>query len=163
MSNILAGLREHPVRRFSAGETLLEQGASTGLLYILIEGEVEVTKDGVWLATTSEPGAIFGDLAALLRAPHTANVRALRDSSFYVVTEARAFLVAHPDVNLHLCELLARRLDALTKYLIDVKQQFTGHDHLGMVDGMLDTLIHRHPRARVAPKPSNVGDPEVAD
>jgi CRP/FNR family cyclic AMP-dependent transcriptional regulator len=51
-------------------------------------------------------------------------------------------------VTLHICELLARRLDALNKYLVDVKQQFEGHDHLGMVDQVLETLMHRHPRPR---------------
>lgn len=163
MSDILSALREQPVRRFAAGETLLEQGASTGLLFILIDGAVEVVKDGHNVASSSEPGAIFGDLAILLRAPHTATVRAVRDASFYVVSDARSFLEQNPKVNLHLSELLARRLDALNKYLVDVKQQFAGHDHLGMVDGMLDTLMHRQPRARVSPKASTIRDPELAD
>lgn len=163
MAAILAALHNHPVRQFAAGETILDQGDCTGLLYILIEGSAEVVKDGVTVATATEPGAIFGDLAALLGVPHTAAVRAVRASKFHVVTNARTFLEQNPPVGLHLCELLARRLDAVNKYLVDVKRQFEGHDHLGMVDGMLDTLMHRQPRARVAPKASTLRDPEVAD
>jgi len=163
MADILTALRNHPVRQFAAGEIILDQGDRTGLLYILIEGSVEVVKDGVSVATASEPGAIFGDLAALLAVPHTAAVRAVRASKFHVVPDARAFLEQNPPVCLHLCELLARRLDAVNKYLVDVKRQFAGHDHLGMVDGVLDTLMHRQPRPRVAPKASTLRDPEIAD
>lgn len=163
MSAILEALRDHPVSHFAAGETVLEQGARTGLLYVLIEGAVEVTKDDVSVATASEPGVIFGDLAALLGVPHTAAVRATRASSFHVVTDPRAFLHESPPVCLHLCELLARRLDAVNKYLVDVKQQFAGHDHLAMVDGVLDTLMHRQPRQRVAPSKSTLRDPEIPD
>ncbi len=163
MSAILAALRDHPVRHFAAGETVLEQGDRTGLLYILIEGAVEVVKDDVTVASASEPGAVFGDLAALLDVPHTAAVRAVRASRFHVVSNPRVFLEQNPPVCLHLCELLARRLDAVNKYLVNVKQQFAGHDHLGMVDGVLDTLMHRQPRQRVAPRESTIRGPEVPD
>lgn len=163
MSSLLAALRDHPVRHFAAGEIVLDQGACTGLLYFLIEGAVEVVKDDVTVATASEPGVVFGDLAALLGVPHTATVRAMRASSFHVVTDPRAFLEQTPHACLHLCELLARRLDAVNKYLVDVKHQFGGHDHLGMVDGVLDTLMHRHPRPRIAPRESTIRESEIAD
>ena len=107
---------------------MFEQAQRTGLLFVLVEGAVEVIKDGVPVATTSEPGAIFGDLSALLGVPHTATVRAVRASSFHVVMNPRAFLEQNPPVCLHLCELLARRLDAVNKYLVDVKRQFEGHE-----------------------------------
>lgn len=162
-SSILATLQDHPVQQFAAGEVLIEQGDSTGRLFILIEGGVEVIKDGVTVAKAGEPGAIFGDLSALLGVPHTAAVRTVRPSSFHVVADARSFLESHPSVGLHLCRLLARRLDAVNKYLVDVKQQFSGHDHLAMLDGMLDTLMHRQPRERVVPKESTLRDPEIAD
>jgi hypothetical protein len=40
----------------------------------------------------------------------------------------------------------------LNRYLVDVKAQYEGHDHLGMVDEVLETLMHRQPR--VDPPPS---------
>jgi CRP-like cAMP-binding protein len=161
--SILATLESHPVQHFTEGQLVLEQGDCTGLLYILIQGTVEVVKDGVKVAKVNEPGSIFGDLAALLGVPHTAAVRAVNGSSFHVVTDPREFLEQNPSASLHLCKLLARRLDAVNKYLVDVKQQFEGHDHLAMVDGMLDALMHRQPRERVAPKASTLRDPEIAD
>jgi CRP/FNR family transcriptional regulator, cyclic AMP receptor protein len=157
--SILATLENHPVKHFAEGEVVLEQGDCTGLLYILIQGTVEVVKDGVKVAKVNEPGAIFGDLAALLGVPHTAAVRAVHGSSFHIVANPGEFLEQHPSVSLHLCKLLARRLDAVNKYLVDVKQQFEGHDHLAMVDGMLDTLMHRQPRERLVPKASTLREP----
>lgn len=163
MSSILAAVSGYPVRQFAAGEVVLAQGERTGLLYFLIEGAVEVLKDDVSVATASDPGVVFGDLAALLGVPHTATVRAVGASSFHVVPDARAFLEQSPPVCLYLCELLARRLDAVTKYLVDVKHQFEGHDHISMVDEVLGALMHRHPRPRVAPRESTIRASEIAD
>lgn len=163
MSAILAALGGHPVRHFAAGETVLAQGDRSGLLYILIDGAVEVVKDDVTVATASDPGAVFGDLSALLDVPHTASVRTVRESSFHIVANPQHFLEQTPQACLQLCQLLARRLDAVNKYLVDVKQQFAGHDHLGMVDGVLDTLMHRQPRPRVTPRESTIRGPEVSE
>ena len=156
MSAILAALHDHPVREFDAGAIVLAQGESTGLLFILIEGAVEVVKEDVTVAKVSDPGAVFGDLSALLGVPHTAAVRAVTPCRFHVVDQPKVFLQESPAVCLHLCELLARRLDSVNKYLVDVKHQFEGHDHLGMVDSVLDTLMHRQPRQRVIPRASTV-------
>jgi CRP/FNR family transcriptional regulator, cyclic AMP receptor protein len=149
-----------PVRDIAAGETLIEQGSRTGHLFVLMEGKVEVVKNGETVATSSQPGDIFGDMSALLDLPHTTSVRAVRYSRFYVVAEARAFLEQNPLVCMHLCELLASRLVSVTAYLADLKHQFAGHDHIGMVDEVLDRLIHRHPRVRVAPPASTIQIPD---
>ena len=156
MSAILDLVKNHPVREFLTGEIILEQAEHTGLLYILLAGEVEVLRDGVRVAKAAEPGAVFGEMSALLGGHHTATVRALKTSSFALVENPRAFLEASPAASLHVAELLARRLEALNRYLIDVKEQYEGHDHLGMVDEVLEALMHRQPRrarGRLQPLP----------
>lgn len=163
MFSILEALRDHPMQHFAPGEAVIEQGTTTGLIFFLREGAVEVLKDGVTVATASEPGAVFGDLSALLGEPHTATVRASQACVFHIVSDSHAFLERNPQAALHLCRLLARRLDAVNKYLVDVKQQFAGHDHLGMVDGVLDTLMHRQPRKRARPRESTIRSSEIAD
>jgi hypothetical protein len=90
-------------------------------------------------------------------------VRAARPCAFYLVENPREFLKATPPVCLLVCELLARRLDALNKYLVDVKHQFDGHDHIGMVDEVLEALLHRQPRARTRPKESTIRHGELPD
>jgi CRP/FNR family transcriptional regulator, cyclic AMP receptor protein len=163
MATYLEAFRDLPVQNISAGETVIEQGTNTGRLFILISGKVEIVKDGQTVAASGQAGDIFGDISALLNLPHTTSVRAVRNSSFYIVTEARTFLEQNPVVCMHLCELLARRLVSVTDYLVNLKHQFAGHDHLGMVDEVLDSLIHRHPRTRIAPRSSTVHIPEIPD
>jgi CRP-like cAMP-binding protein len=163
MIPLLAALQDQPVQDLPADAVLFAEGESTGCLFVLIEGSVEVCKDGVSVTKVGEAGAVFGELSALLGIPHTAAVRTLTPSRFHVVSDARDFLERHPTINIHLCRLLARRLDSVNKYLVDLKQQFAGHDHLGMVDGMLDLLMHRQPRARVAPARSSRVPPEIAE
>lgn len=149
MAELFEILRVLPKRDFGAGETIIEQDSTTGMLFFLIDGEVEVYKDDVPLAATSEPGSVFGEMSALLGTSHRASVKAVAPSSFYVVEDGRRFLESHPAVSMHVSELLARRLDALNKYLVDVRQQFEGHDHLSMVDEVLAVLMHRQRRPPV--------------
>jgi CRP-like cAMP-binding protein len=102
-------------------------------------------------------------MAVLLGGGHTASVRAVKPCAFYIVEQPREFLKTSPALCLHVSELLARRLDALNKYLVIVKQQFEGHDHLGMVDEVLEALMHRQPAARVRPKESTIRHGELPD
>jgi CRP-like cAMP-binding protein len=163
MSSILELIDSNDVRRFNTGEVVIEQGGRTNLLWFLVEGAVEIEKDGVSVATAAQPGAVFGELSALLGGNHTATVRALRPCVFRVVANPLAFLEASPLVCLYICELVARRLDAVNQYLVDVKRQFAGHEHLGMVDGVLETLMHRHPARRVRPSDSTIRSNEPPD
>jgi CRP/FNR family cyclic AMP-dependent transcriptional regulator len=140
---IVAG---HPARVLAAGEFLLEQDGPCEALHVLLEGEVEVLRDGVRVAKTADVGAVFGEMSLLLGGPCTASVRALSASRFASIVEPRKFLAASSVASLHVAELLARRIHTLNRYLVDVKQQYEGHDHLGMVDDVLSTLMHRHPR-----------------
>lgn len=101
-----------PVTTYRAGETVLRDGSKTGRLFILKSGEVAVLKNSAELARVDQPGAVFGELAALLDQPHLADVRAVRDSAFQVAdvtllekdpvllgavarTLARRFVIAH--------------------------------------------------------------------
>ena len=104
-----------PVTTYHAGETILSDGSKTGRLLILKSGEVAVLKNSVELARVDQPGAVFGELAALLDQPHLADVRALQDSDFHIAdvtllekdpvlllavgrTLARRFVIAHESI-----------------------------------------------------------------
>ena len=48
-----------------------------------------------------------------------------------------------PTSDLPIARLLARRLQNVTSYLVDLKRQYRDReDHLGMVDEVLDSLAH---------------------
>jgi len=132
-----------PEETFAAGACLLEEGHKSGVLYILAEGSVEVLKGDFQINTVAEPGALFGEVSALLGLPHMATVKALEPSRFFVVRDPDTFLRSHPDIALGLSKLLARRLHYVTTYLVDLKNQFESRDdHLGMVDEVLESLVH---------------------
>lgn len=163
MSKVLEFIRDREVRRFEAGQVVIQQGETTDCLYFLIEGAVEVMKDDVPVARAAQPGVVFGELAAMLGGSHTATVRATKPSAFHIVDNPREFFQSSPAACLHVCELLARRLDALNRYLVDVKHQFDGHDHIGMVDEVLEALLHRQPNQRVRPKESTIRDGQLPE
>ena len=92
MATILELLQGSELRHFDAEQVVIEQGGRTELLFFLIEGAVEVVKDGVPVAKSSQPGAVFGEISALLGGNHTATVRTLKPSAFHVVKNPREFL-----------------------------------------------------------------------
>jgi CRP/FNR family cyclic AMP-dependent transcriptional regulator len=59
------------------------------------------------------------------------------------VADGLKFLQDNPAANVELSRLLAKRLDGVTNYLVDLKQQFSDQDnHLGMVDEVLESLLN---------------------
>jgi CRP-like cAMP-binding protein len=111
-----------PVVTHRAREVVLTAGSKTGELLFLKSGAVEVVKDGVQIASVSAPGSVFGELAVLLDQPHTADVRTLEQSEFYVA-DGSAILASDPTVALYVAAILARRLDAANRWLVAVKRQ----------------------------------------
>jgi CRP/FNR family cyclic AMP-dependent transcriptional regulator len=113
-----------PVTIYQAGETVLAQNSRTDRLLILRKGNIAVVKDGIEIARVTEPGAVFGEISALLNCPHTADVRALATSEFHV---AHPTAIQDPAVLLYVAKILARRLDdgnqGLVEALVELKRQ----------------------------------------
>ena len=123
----LAGL---PRVNYPAHEVVLTAGSQTGRLLFLRSGAVEVIKDGVQIAKVSALGSVFGDQAVLLDQPHTADVRTLEQSEFYVADQS---LLAIPTVALYVAAILARRLDSANRSLIEVKHQLKAGEPLSVI------------------------------
>jgi len=115
--NSLAAL---PVVTYQAGETVIVSGSRTGRLLILMKGTVAILKENTEIARVGEPGAIFGELSLFLDQPHTADVRALEASQFYVA-DATAFLARNPTAIVYFARALAKRLDAANHALVRLK------------------------------------------
>jgi CRP-like cAMP-binding protein len=112
-----------PIAAYQPGETVLTAGSKTGLLLMLKKGAVAIVRGGIEMAKVTEPGTVFGELSALLDQPHTADVRALETTEFYVAN-ANALLVRNPVALLYVAAVLARRLDTANRTLIELKSQF---------------------------------------
>ena len=130
-----------------ADTVLIREGEVTGALFVLVEGAVEVSREGTVIAVVDEPGALFGEMSVLLDGPATASVRCIRPSRLRRSDDPRGFLTVHPDVSYAVATSLARRLDTINGYLVDLRRQYAGQaDNLGMVDAVLETLGHPHRR-----------------
>lgn len=141
---VLAYCDGFPLDTFKPGDVLLAEGPATDRMYILAAGEVEVLRGDTQVADIAMPGAIFGEIAALLGGPHTATVRAVTEVTAFRIENARALLQSHREISFHVSSILARRLTDATTYLADLKRQFADRsDHLGMVDQVLDALVQR--------------------
>ena len=112
-----------PIATYQAGESVLAAGATTGQLLILKKGAVSIVKETIEIAKVTEVGAILGELSALLDQPHTADVRALEPSEFYVA-DATALLAEDPVVLLYVSAVLAQRLDRANRAVIELSNQF---------------------------------------
>jgi len=143
MMDLAARLKNFPLISLKAGEYLLRQGEMPEGIYFLDEGSVRVSKDDYEVAVASEQGAVFGEMSILLDREHSASVICLEDSKFYFIENPREYLEEHPAVIWHIAQILGMRLFNLDQYLVDVKRQYEGHDHLNMVDDVLETLLNQ--------------------
>src|SRR4030095_1909520 len=82
--------------------------------------DVAVLKDGIEVARVSEPGAVFGEISALLDCPHTADVRALTTSQFHVAHPAA---LQDPAALFYVAAIPARRLDRTNQALVELSNQ----------------------------------------
>jgi len=145
MSDMKELLGSGKLEKFAAGEEVIRQGDKTGCLFFLVEGTVEILRDGVSVATSSEPGVVFGEMSALLETPHTATVRTVAPCTFCIVPDSLTFLESSQKVSHAVSKLLARRLNALNQYLVDVKHTLEGDGRLDVVIKTLEGLLHHHP------------------
>ena len=109
-----------PLTVYQAGETILAEGSRTDQLLILRTGNVAVIKAGIEIARVSEPGAVFGEISALLDCPHTAEVRALASCQFHVVHPAA---LQDPAALFYVATVLARRIDGANRALVQLASE----------------------------------------
>jgi serine/threonine protein kinase len=140
LAQVILPLADLAIETVEAGALLMQAGEMSNRILILKEGALEVSRDGVRLSVVEEPGTIFGDLSALLRKPHTADVRTLRRATVYVAN-ANSFFDDYPAVALHVARELARRLEAANERMLNLRHELRGegaaHPRLS---GLLDSV-----------------------
>ena len=122
---VLQRIATLPIATYQAGETVLTAGTKTGRLLILRKGAVTIEKEGTEIAKVTAPGAVFGELSALLNQPHTADVRTLETSEFRVAPAE--LLEEDPVLLLYVAAILAKRLNLANQAVIELKSQIQLH------------------------------------
>ena len=121
MADILWRFADMTPKSFAPGEKLIEEGRETGKLYVLKSGEVEVSRRGFTVASLAEPGAVLGEMSALLDRPHTATVVAITAVEAYGLENGMKFLEERPGLALHVAAGLARRLENTTDLVVRLR------------------------------------------
>ncbi|MFB6417688.1 MULTISPECIES: Crp/Fnr family transcriptional regulator [Bradyrhizobium] len=148
-------------RKVEAGTLIVTEGGTSGHLYVLMQGKLEVLKGEMVVAIVTEPGAVLGEMSVLLGQPHTATVRAWSDAVVYEFEDAASFLEKEPGVALMIAKMLAQRLNVANTYLADLKRQYAGHGtHLAMVGEVLQSMINLPP-LEVSPGSDRQSDPRI--
>jgi CRP/FNR family cyclic AMP-dependent transcriptional regulator len=147
LESVFERLSGFPIRIFEEGELVLPQGGRTGQLLFLLQGAIDVVKDGWHIARIAKPGAVFGDMAVLRDQPHSADVVAIERSSLFVVSDAASFLRTEPLIALYVAVVQSGRLDAANRSVITARSQLVadGKQDPGFV-AMLDEIgaaLHR--------------------
>ena len=151
MNHVLALCSALPELHVPRGGALLDEAVRTDRLYVLKTGALEVVRNGVRVVLITEPGAFVGEISALLGSVPTASVVAAQDSTVHVLDQASAAVRASPELTYAVAQLLARRLVAVTAYLVDIKRQYADSEtHLGLMDQVLANLMAMQP-AGLAP------------
>ena len=94
----------------AAGKVIVNEGAAGTEFFVILEGQARIVRHGRQVAVLG-PGAFFGDLALLDRAPRNASVVADSELEDARIGQ-RAFdqLLEHPGFSKKLLAGLARRL-----------------------------------------------------
>jgi CRP-like cAMP-binding protein len=128
---------------FAPGEVLLQEGTTSGNLFIMTEGAVEISKQGSPIKILRQPGTLLGEVSLLLDGPHVVSVTAVQPTRCRVTRGGRDYLASNAELSLLVAEVLALRLKGMIGYLADLKEQYGDRsDSLGVVDEVLDTLAH---------------------
>ena len=129
-----------PVTRVLPHGTLLAEGDRSDKLYILKSGDLEVLRNGSVVAGFAEPGAVIGEMSALLDQPHTATVRSRNGAEVYVVEDPNGFLERHPGVAREIARTLALRLSKTTALLVEMRQRSKEREDQDMFDKIFALL-----------------------
>ena len=120
ISNILREVR------FKEGETIIEEDEEGNTMYIILEGEVEISKtlslgnqdkmDKILTRLTPENHEVIGEMALIAREKRSASVTALSDCVLYEIKrdDLNRIIEENPCLGIKilygLCELLSKRL-----------------------------------------------------
>jgi len=104
----------------------------------------------------SRPGAMIGEVSVLLGTRSAASVVAMETCRLRHAADGRALLLDDPEVTRLLAVGLAERLNFVTSYLADLKEQYGDVPGLSMVPDVLSRLSEHHSGAL----PGSARDPE---
>ena len=146
-----------PLVEMRIGDEVVSQGGPSGGVWVLISGALQVLKGDVAVNTITKPGAIVGEMSVLLGSDHGATVVATEPSTLRYADDGHSFLFGDPAITRLIAVGLAERLNFVSTYLADLKEQYGDATGLAMVS---EVLTHLAERQVVTARPGSARDPD---
>jgi CRP/FNR family transcriptional regulator, cyclic AMP receptor protein len=110
------------VKVFASGETIFKQGESAQVMYMVIEGDIDLMVGRV-VVETAHPGSFIGEMALIDDSPRSASARANCECRVFPIDEARfnTLVQETPSFALDVMKALAQRLRRSNETLISEK------------------------------------------
>jgi signal transduction histidine kinase len=150
-------LEAAPEQTLVAGETLLLEGEPASALYVVLEGELAVTKrldDTDVLLAVCGPGELLGELSMVHGRPRSATVRGVTPARLLrIEPDTLAQLLTEPHVAITLLATVTRRLEEL-------ELQLRQHDRMATLGTLTAGLLHElnNPAAAIARSVEQLAD-----
>jgi CRP-like cAMP-binding protein len=114
---LVLSTRESITRRhFAPGEVIFRQGDSGREVYVIVNGEVEIVREGPGQARIAKlrPGEFFGEMALIMNAPRVATARAGSSLDVLVLNRATfaSLFTSLPALRQNFQEVMAERVAA---------------------------------------------------
>jgi CRP-like cAMP-binding protein len=102
---------EKSLTHVQPGEVIFREGDAADEMFVVAEGEVEISKDGT-VIDTAEPGDAVGELALIDDQPRAATVTARTEAQLAKISRARfeSLVAENPFFALDVMEQMAERL-----------------------------------------------------
>jgi len=109
---------ETEFKSFAAGDTIFREGDTEKLMYVVLEGEIQLSVNGHAVEKLGS-GGVLGELSLIDAAPRSATAVALSACKLVPITEHRfMFMVQQtPKFALQIMRVVADRLRAMDKRL----------------------------------------------
>lgn len=143
---------------FEPGRAVVTEGGEGGALWVLVSGSLRVRKGDVVVNTINEPGALVGEISLLLGTDHGATVETTGTTRMRYAADGHE-LLRDPAVLEIIAVGLAQRLNFVTAYLADLKEQYGDAPGLSMVSEVL-TRLSAQQVAPITPGSARDPDPE---
>ena len=135
------------IKKFSSQELIIEEGDESDALFLVLEGEVKVSKksrDGnnYILITSVESNGYFGELGIIDRQPRSCRVVAFKETTLAEICYNHIIDIlaeTKGDVVLKILSILSQRLRTVTNQYVD---QLAYKEKMTLIGEMVNTIIH---------------------
>lgn len=97
---------------FQAGQVIFREGDPGSVMYVVIEGQVDIFAHGGLVGTTSGPGGIVGEMALIDAGPRSATAVAMTECTVVPLDKERflSHIQQVPDFALEVMQVICERL-----------------------------------------------------